>query len=84
MTPVTSPLYEFTGDNVIAEGTIKLVVALRKPPPTATMMIDFLTVKCLSAFNRVLDRLLLKALKAVTSIHCLTIKFPTAAGIGQV
>ena len=37
-----------------------------------------------SAFNIVLDRPLLKALKAMTSIHCLTIKFPTAVGTGQV
>ena len=50
----------------------------------ATMMIDFLVVKCLSTFNGVLGRPLLKALKAVTSIHCLTIKFPTTVGIGQV
>ena len=48
-----------------------------------TMMIDFLVVKCPSAFNGVLGRPLLKSLKAMTSIHCLTMKFPTAAGIGQ-
>ena len=47
-------------------------------------MIDFLIVKCLSAFNGVLGRPLLKALKAVTSIRYVTIKFPIAAGIGQV
>ena len=50
----------------------------------ATVMIEFLMVKCPSAFNGVLGKPLLKALKEVTSIHCQTIKFPTAAGIGQV
>ena len=50
----------------------------------AIVMIDFLLVKCQLAFNRVLYRPLLKALKAVMSIHSLTIKFPTAAGIGHV
>ena len=44
----------------------------------AIVMIDFLVMKCLSAFNRVLEKPLLKGLKAVTSIHYLTIKFPRA------
>ena len=48
------------------------------------MMIDFLVVKCLLAFNGVLGRPILKALKVVTSIYCLTMKFLTAARIGQV
>ena len=84
MTPMTSPLYGFTGDSVIPEGTIKLTVTLREPPQTVTVMIDLLTVKCPLAFNGVLGRPLLKALKAVTSIHYLIMKFPTAAEIGQV
>ena len=67
MTPMTSPLYEFIEDSVIPEGTIKLVVTLREPPRTTTVMINFLVVKCPSSFNGVLDRLLLKALKALMS-----------------
>ena len=69
---------------MIPEGTIKLVVILGEPPRAATVAIDFLVVKCPSAFNGVLGRILLKALKAVTSFHCLTMKFPIEAGIGQV
>ena len=84
MTPTTSPLYRFTGDSVILEGTIKLAVTLGEPPRTATMVIDFLAVKCLSVFSGILDRLVLKALKAMTLIHCLTMKFPTIMGISQV
>ena len=84
MTPTTSPIYGFTRDSVIPEGTIKLAVTLREPPQTATVMIDFLTVKCPSTFNGVPGKPLLKALKATTSIHCLTMKFPTVVGIGQV
>ena len=84
MTSMTSPLYGFTEDSVIPEGTIKLVVTLGEPPQMATVMIDFLVVKCPSAFNGVLGRPLLKALKAITSFHCLTIKFPTVVGICQV
>ena len=84
LTSMTCPLYRFTRDSLIPEGTIKLAVTLGEPPWTATVMIDFLTVKCPSAFNEVLSRLLLKALKTVMSIYYLTMKFPTTAGIGQV
>ena len=42
-----------------------------------TIVIDFLVVNYSSAYNRVLGRPLLRALKAVTSIHFLTMKFPT-------
>ena len=69
---------------MIPERTIKLAITLREPPQMATVVIDFPTVKCPLAFNKVLGKSLLKALKAVTLIHCLTMKFPTAAGIGQV
>ena len=47
-------------------------------------MIEFLTVDCPSVFNGVIGRLLLKALKAVTSIYHITMKFPTTGGTGQV
>ena len=69
---------------MIPKGTIKLAVTLGEPPRAMTMVIDFLIVKCPSTFNGVLGRLILKALKAVTSIHYLTMKFSIAAGIGQV
>ena len=84
LTSMTSPLYRFTGDSVIFEGTIKLSVTLGEPSRTITMVIDFLIVKCLLAFNGILGKPQLNTLKVVTSIHGLTIKFPTAAGIGQV
>ena len=84
LTPTTSPLYGSIGDSVIPEGTIKLAVTLGESPRTTTVVIDFFVVKCLSAFNRVLGRQLLRALKTLTSIPCLTMKLPTVAGIGQV
>ena len=81
---MASHLYSFIGDNVIPEGTIKLVFTLGDPPQMTTVMINFLVTKSPSAFNEVLGRPLLKALKVMTSIYCLTIKFPTVAGIGRV
>ena len=74
----------FIGESVIPKGTIKLVITLGQTPRIATAVIDFLVVNYLSAYNRVLGRPLLRALRVVTSIHCLTMKFPTTDGIGQV
>ena len=48
-----------------------------------TVVVEFLAIECPSAFNWVIGRPLLKALKVITSIRCLTIKFPTAARIGK-
>ena len=84
MTPMISPLYGFTEDSMIPEGTIKLAVTLGQSPRTTIVMNDFLAIKCLLAFIEVLGRPLLEALKSGTSIHCLTIKFPIVAGIDQV
>ena len=79
-----SPLCGFTRDSVIPEETIKLAVTLGESPRTVTVVINSLTMNCLSAFNGVLGRPLLRALKAVTSIHCLIVKFPTTVGTCQV
>ena len=82
--PTTSPLYEFTRKSVIPEGTIKLAITLREAPRTVTTVINFLVVDCPSVFKGVLGRPLLRTLKAITSIHCLTMKFPTTTRMGQV
>ncbi|PON71845.1 hypothetical protein PanWU01x14_070320, partial [Parasponia andersonii] len=39
---------------------------------------------CPSAFNALLRRLILKELRAVTSIYHLAMKFPTQQGVGEV
>ena len=49
-----------------------------------TTVIDFFMINCLSEYDGVLGKPVLKALKAITSIHCLTMNFPTTAGTGQV
>ena len=69
---------------MIPEGTIKLVITLREAPRIVTTVIDFLVVNCPSAYKIVLGRPLLRALKAVTSVHCLKMKFPTTAETNQV
>ena len=69
---------------MVPEGTIKLAVTLGEYLWVATIVTEFLTVNCPSAFNEVLGRPLLHAVKAVTLIHCLTMNFPTVAIIDQV
>ena len=58
-----------TGDHVISKGTIKLVVTMGEHPRVSTVMIEFLVVDSQLAFNGVIGRSFLKALKAVTSIY---------------
>ena len=84
LSPGTSPLYGFTEDHIIPKGTIKLAVTVGEHPKVLTIMAEFLVVDSPSAVNGIIKRPLLKALKAVTSIHRSTMKFPTAEGRGQV
>ena len=49
-----------------------------------TVVANFLIVDCQSSINGMIGRSILKALKAVTSIYHLTVKFPTSEGIGEV
>ena len=69
---------------MILKGTIKLAVIMGEQPKVSTVMTEFFVVDCPSSFNGVIRRSLLKALKTVTSIYCLTMKFPTVEGIRQV
>ena len=78
VSPATSPLYWFAGVHVIPKGTAKLVVIVGEHLRTSTVIIDFLVVDYPSAINGIIRRPFLKALKAVTSIYHLTVKFPTA------
>ena len=53
-------------------------------PRQSCVMSDFLVINQPSAFNVVLDRPSLRALKAITNIYHLLIKFSTPNGVGQV
>ena len=84
LNPTISPLYGFTGDHVVPKWTMKLAVTVGEHSRTSTVVADFLIVNCLSAINKITGRPLLKALKAITSIYHLTVKFPTIEGTGEV
>ena len=64
LSPTTIPLYEFTWDHVIPEGTIKLAITLGEHPQVATIVTKFVTVNCPSTFNRVIGRTAIKSLKS--------------------
>ena len=61
LSPMTSPLYGFTGDHVIPKGTIKLAVTVEGHPRVLIVMTKFLIVDCPLAFNKGIGRPLLKA-----------------------
>ena len=48
------------------------------------IIIDFLVMDCLSIYNAVIRKPTLKALKAITSIYHLMMKFPTPEEIGYI
>ena len=84
LNPTTSPLYRFTRDHVIPKGMAKLTVTVGEHHRMTMVIADFLIVDCLSAINKIIRRPFLKALKVVTLIYHLTVKFPTAEGTCEV
>lgn len=84
LTPMSSPLYGFTGDSIIPRGKITIAVEMGALPQVAHHFMEFLVLDRRSAYHGVLGRPALKELWAVTSIHHLCIKFPTERGIATV
>ena len=65
-------------------GSIQLVLTLGDPPCQATMAVRFLIVDSPSAYNVLLDRPSLNAIKAIPFAYHMMIKFPTTNGVGMV
>ena len=82
--PISSPLVGFTGDAIPMEGVITLTVAAGRYPRQSRALVNFLVVKAPSAYNAILDRLGLNALRAVVSTYHLKLKFPTNQGVEEV
>ena len=75
--PISSPLVGFTGDAVPTEGMITLTVVAGRYPRQSRALVNFLVVKAPSAYNAILGRPDLNALRAVVSTYHLKLKFPT-------
>ena len=64
--------------------SIQLVLTLGDPPCQATMIVIFFIVDAPSAYNVLLGRPSLNAIKAIPSAYHMVIKFPTSNGVGMV
>ena len=65
--PVNTHLRGFSGEKVLPLGLIQLVLTLGKPPCQATTTARFLIVDAPSAYNMLLGRPSLNAIKAIPS-----------------
>ena len=65
-------------------GSIQLVLTLEDPPCQATTAVKFLIVDAPSAYNILLGRPSLNAVRAIPSAYHMVIKFPTTNGVGMV
>lgn len=77
-------IYGFTAEAVKVMGKIRLPVTLGEGSLSVTQMVEFMVLDQESAHNTLVGRELLKAMKVVTYIHHLTIKFSTPNVIGSV
>ena len=82
--PVNAYLRGFSGERVLPLGSLRLVLTLGDPPCQTTTMVRFLIVDAPSAYNMLLSRPSLNAIRAVPSAYHMVIKFPTANGVGMV
>ena len=82
--PVNTHLRGFSREKVLPLGSIQLVLTLGDPPCQATTTVRFLIVDAPSAYNVLLGRPSLNAIKAIPSAYHMVIKFPTTNGVGMV
>ena len=82
--PVSTHLRRFSGEKVLPLGSIQLVLTLGEPPCQATTTARFLIVDAPSAYNMLLGRPSLNAIKVVPSAYHMIIKFPTIHGVETV
>ncbi|KAL8102954.1 hypothetical protein AgCh_027474 [Apium graveolens] len=82
LTTTGGHLYGFTGNSIGVKGTIRLLVTMGEEPYVATQIAMFTVVDQPCAYNVIVGRPLMRAMRMVTSIHHLTVKFPTPTGVG--
>ena len=82
--PVNTHLRGFSGEKVLPLSSIQRVLTLGDPPCQATTTARFLILDAPSAYNMLLGRPSLNALKAIPSAYHMMIKFPTVNGVGMV
>ena len=82
--PVNTHLRGFSGEKVLPLGSIQLVLTLGDPPCQATTTARFLIVDAPSAYNMLLGRPSLNAIKVIPFAYHMMIKFPTVSEVKMV
>ena len=82
--PVNAHLRGFSEERVLPLGSIQLVLTLGDSPCQATTTVRFLIVDAPSAYNILLGKPSLNAIRVIPSAYHMVIKFPTANGVGMV
>ncbi|XP_074356707.1 uncharacterized protein LOC141696466 [Apium graveolens] len=77
-------VYGFSGAGVRVMGSIRLPCTLGENPLSVTKMLEFKVLNQESSHNVLLGRPFLREMRVITSIHHLTIKFPTPNGVGSI
>ena len=81
--PVNAHLRGFFGERVLPLGSVQFVVTLGDPPCKAKTTTKFLIVEAPSAYNMLLGRPFLNAIRAIPSSYHMVVKFPTENGVGK-
>ncbi|XP_021812974.1 uncharacterized protein LOC110755955 [Prunus avium] len=79
-----SPLLSFSGDLVQPIGSVSLSISFGTAPRRTMVYDQFLVVDCPTAYNVIVGRTALTAIKAHLSPHMLLMKFPTCYGTGAI
>ena len=82
--PINACLRGFSGERVLPLGSTRLVLTLGDPSCQATTTVRFLIVEASSAYNMLLGRPSLNAIRVVPSAYHMVNKFPTTDGVGMV
>ena len=82
--PVNAHLRGFSGERVLPLWSIQLVLTLGDPSSQATTVVRFLIVDDPLAYNILLGRPSLNAIRAIPCAYHMIIKFLTANGVGMV
>ena len=82
--PINAHLQGFSEERVLPLGSIQLVLTLGDSPCQATTVVRFLTLEAPSAYNILLGRPSLNAIRVIPSAYHMVIKFLTTNEVGMV
>ncbi|XP_042432923.1 uncharacterized protein LOC122019532 [Zingiber officinale] len=81
---MTTPLYGFTGNEVLPIEQTRLAILLGEDPLRRTRATNFIVVDAPSAYNVILGRSALNEFRAIVSTFCQKIKFSVEDQVGEV